>query len=63
MNRFVWTDRAKAELIQIDQRQALEILHALTPFGYTGQGDVRPIFDTSQLEVAVIEGVVGLGWA
>lgn len=28
MNRFTWTDHAQAELRQIEQQQALEILHA-----------------------------------
>ena len=41
MKRFTWTDHAKSELRQIDRQQAMEILHALTDYAETGQGDVK----------------------
>lgn len=41
MTRFRWTERAKSDLRQIDREQALEILHALTRYAKTGEGDVK----------------------
>ena len=41
MKRFTWTDKAKGELRQIDKQQAMAILHALTDYAKTGQGDIK----------------------
>ncbi len=41
MKRFRWTEQAKSELRQIDRQQALEILHALTRYAKTGEGDLK----------------------
>lgn len=53
MNRFTWTDRAQAELRQIGQQQALEILHALTRYGHTGAGDVKHVRGSTDLRLRV----------
>jgi len=41
VKRFTWTDKAKGELRQIDKQQAMAILHALTDYAKTGQGDIK----------------------
>jgi hypothetical protein len=45
MNRkkIAWRDHAKAQLRAIDQPTALRILHALSDFSATGEGDVKLI--------------------
>ena len=40
-----WSDQAKADLRNIDQRTALCILHALARLVATGEGDVKRLQD------------------
>lgn len=47
MSRFIWTDHAKADLRGIDREQALEILHVLTRYGGSGDGDVKRLKGSS----------------
>jgi mRNA-degrading endonuclease RelE of RelBE toxin-antitoxin system len=39
--RFTWTDHARADLRRINREQALQILHALTRYSNTGEGDLK----------------------
>ncbi len=41
MKTFQWRPAARADLRRIDQETAMRILHALTRYGDTGEGDVR----------------------
>lgn len=43
MNRFRFTEAARADLRRIDREQAMNILLALTHFGNTGEGDVKQL--------------------
>jgi hypothetical protein len=38
VSKFIWTDRAKEQLRQIDREQALDILHSLTDYAASGKG-------------------------
>ena len=40
---FVWLDTARSELRAIDREAAVRILHALTRFADTGEGDVKAL--------------------
>jgi mRNA-degrading endonuclease RelE of RelBE toxin-antitoxin system len=39
--QIAWREQAKVQLRAIDQPTALRILHALTHFAMTGEGDVK----------------------
>ena len=39
--RFIWLQSARAELRAIDRSAAIRILHALTRYSESGQGDIR----------------------
>ena len=41
--KFTWPESARAELRSIDRQIAIRILHALTEFGDSGEGDVRAL--------------------
>ena len=41
--KFVWPESARAELRSIDRETALRILHALTTYGDSGEGDVKAL--------------------
>ena len=41
--RIAWTDHARADLRQIDQPVALQILKTLARFAYTGEGNIKPL--------------------
>ena len=53
MSRFLWTDRAKEQLRQIDRDQAVQILHALTDYASSGKGQVKKLKSTSDLRLRV----------
>jgi hypothetical protein len=40
-----WTAQAKADVRAIDQQTAMRILHGLTRFARTGEGDVKRLQD------------------
>lgn len=41
--RFIWPESARAELRAIDRENALRILHALTRFAESGEGDIKAL--------------------
>ena len=41
--RFIWPDAARADLRAIQRTTAVHILHVLTRFGETGEGDVKAL--------------------
>ena len=43
MKRFAWEPAARADLRRIDQKQAIQILHALSDFSKTGNGNVKKL--------------------
>ena len=45
MKVFRWRPAARADLRRIDQETAMRILHALTRYGDTGEGDVKMLTD------------------
>ena len=45
MKRFVWEPAARSDLRRLDREAALRILHSLTRYGETGQGDVKHLTD------------------
>jgi mRNA interferase RelE/StbE len=49
MKAFRWRPAARADLRRIDQETAMRILHALTRYGDTGEGDVKMLTDTGGL--------------
>ena len=40
---FVWASSARAELRRIERDTAMRILHALTRYAETGEGDVKAL--------------------
>jgi mRNA interferase RelE/StbE len=40
---FVWPESARSELRGIDREMAIRILHALTRYGDSGEGDVKAL--------------------
>ena len=53
MSKFIWTDRAKEQIRAIDREQALAILHALTDYADTGQGQVKKLKGSGDLRLRV----------
>ena len=49
MRAFYWRPAARADLRMIDQETAMRILHALTRYGDTGEGDVKMLTDSGGL--------------
>ncbi len=45
MKRIAWEPAAQADVRRIEQKQAIELLHALADFVRTGHGDVRKLMD------------------
>ncbi|HJT89094.1 MAG TPA: type II toxin-antitoxin system RelE/ParE family toxin [Bryobacteraceae bacterium] len=41
--KFVWPESARSELRAIDREGALRILHALTDYAQSGEGDIRAL--------------------
>jgi plasmid stabilization system protein ParE len=41
--RIVWTDHARADLRQINQPVALQILKTLARYAHTGEGDIKQL--------------------
>jgi mRNA-degrading endonuclease RelE of RelBE toxin-antitoxin system len=53
VSKFIWTDRAKEQIRAIDREQALAILHALTDYAGTGQGQVKKLKGSGDLRLRV----------
>lgn len=53
MSLFIWTERAKAQLRQIDREQALQILHALTDYASNGKGQIKKLKGSGDLRLRV----------
>ena len=53
MNRFIWTDRAQEQLRHIDREQALRILHALTEFAQSGNGQIKSLKVSGDLRLRI----------
>jgi mRNA-degrading endonuclease RelE of RelBE toxin-antitoxin system len=49
MKSFLWEPAARADLRQLDRETAMRILLALTRYGDTGEGDVKPLTDRDGL--------------
>jgi mRNA interferase RelE/StbE len=49
VKRFVWDPAARADLRRIDRETARRILLALTRYGKTNEGDVKPLTDREGL--------------
>ena len=43
MKRFAWEPAARADLRRIEQKQAVQILHALSDFSKSGNGDLKKL--------------------
>jgi mRNA-degrading endonuclease RelE of RelBE toxin-antitoxin system len=43
VKRFAWEPAARADLRRIEQKQAIQILHALSDFSGSGNGDVKKL--------------------
>jgi len=41
--KFVWPESARSELRRIDRETAIRILHSLTRFADSGEGDVKAL--------------------
>jgi mRNA interferase RelE/StbE len=52
----LWTDHAKAQLRAIDKSTALRILHALSRYLNTGEGDVKRLQDIEPPEFGLRVG-------
>jgi len=53
VSRFIWTERAKEQLRQIDREQALQILYALTDYARSGAGQVKKLKGSGDLRLRV----------
>jgi mRNA interferase RelE/StbE len=53
VNRFVWTERAREQLRQVDREQALEILHSLTDYANSGKGQMKRLKGSGDLRLRV----------
>jgi mRNA-degrading endonuclease RelE of RelBE toxin-antitoxin system len=53
VSRFIWTERAKEQLRQIDRQQALQILHALTDYASSGQGQIKKLKGSGDLRLRI----------
>jgi mRNA interferase RelE/StbE len=54
--KIAWTDPAKADLRAIDQTTALRILHTLTRYLASGEGDVKRLQDIEPPELRLRVG-------
>jgi mRNA interferase RelE/StbE len=54
--KIAWTDPAKADLRAIDQTTALRILHTLTRYLVSGEGDVKRLQDIEPPELRLRVG-------
>jgi mRNA-degrading endonuclease RelE of RelBE toxin-antitoxin system len=43
VKRFAWEPAARADLRRIEQKQAVQILHALSDFSKSGNGDLKKL--------------------
>jgi mRNA interferase RelE/StbE len=54
--KIAWTDPAKADLRAIDQTTAMRILHTLTRYLISGEGDVKRLQDIEPPEMRLRVG-------
>jgi mRNA interferase RelE/StbE len=54
--KIAWTDPAKADLRAIDQTTAIRILHTLTRYLISGEGDVKRLQDIEPPEMRLRVG-------
>ena len=54
--KIAWTDPAKADLRDIDQTTAMRILHTLTRYLISGEGDVKRLQDIEPPEMRLRVG-------
>lgn len=54
--KIAWTDQAKADLRAIDKDTALRILHTLTRYLVSGEGDVKRLQDIEPPELRLRVG-------
>ncbi len=54
--KIAWTDPAKADLRAIDKDTALRILHTLTRYLVSGEGDVKRLHDIEPPELRLRVG-------
>jgi mRNA interferase RelE/StbE len=54
--KIAWTDPAKADLRAIDQTTAMRILHTLTRYLISGEGDVNRLQDIEPPEMRLRVG-------
>jgi mRNA-degrading endonuclease RelE of RelBE toxin-antitoxin system len=47
VKRFAWEPAARADLRRMEQKQAIQILHALSGFSESGNGDVKKLVGDS----------------
>jgi mRNA interferase RelE/StbE len=53
VSRFVWTDRAKQELRQIEREHAMSILRALTDYAGRGKGRIKRLKGSGDLRLRI----------
>ena len=53
MSKFIWTERAKEQLRQIDREHAMQILYALTDYAASGKGQVKKLKGSGDLRLRV----------
>lgn len=53
MSKFVWTQRAKQELRQIQREQAMSILRALTDYASSGRGRIKRLKGSGDLGLRI----------
>ena len=41
--KFIWPETARSDLRAVDRDTAVRILHALTRYGETGEGDIKAL--------------------
>jgi len=49
VKRFIWEPAARGDLRRLDRDTAMRILLALTRYGESGEGDVKPLADRQGL--------------
>jgi mRNA-degrading endonuclease RelE of RelBE toxin-antitoxin system len=53
VSEFIWTERAKGQLWQIDRDQALQSLHALSDYASNGKGEIKKLRGSGDLRLRV----------
>jgi hypothetical protein len=53
VSEFLWTERAKGQLLAIDREHALEILHAPSDGAVSGKGQIKKLKGSGDLRLRV----------